>query len=85
MATRPFETRYWVDRRLTKPITSGYPKQEQGSIDGAMKAAGKGLVSKVQCIDRTSGDVVWTVVRGNKVPGRNVYSVNAHKGDWRSH
>lgn len=82
MATRPFETRYWCDRRLAKPITSGYPKAEAGSIDGAMKAAGKGLVSKVQCIDRATGAVAWTVLRGAKVPGRDVYSVDAHKGDY---
>lgn len=78
---RPFQTRYWYGNRLLKkPTTSGFPKREEGSIDGAMKAAGKGWVSKVECIDRNTGEVLWTVVRGNKVPGRNVYSVAAHKG-----
>jgi hypothetical protein len=81
MAMRPYETRYWCDRRLSKPITRGFPKAEIGSIDGAMKAAGKGLVSKVQCIDRVSELVIWTVLRGRKVPGRNLYSVEAHSGD----
>lgn len=78
---RPFETRYWVDRRKGKPLVRGFPKGEAGSVDGAAKAAAKGLVSKVQCVDRHTEQVLWTVIRGNKVPGRNLWSVTAHKGD----
>lgn len=81
MPMRPYETRYWTDNRRTRPTTSGFPKAETGSIDGAVKAAAKGLVSKVQCIDRENETVLWTVKRGAKLPGRNLWSTEAHKGD----
>ena len=78
---RPYETRYWLDRREKTPIVRGFPKAEAGSIDGAAKAAMKGLVAKVQCIDRHNDQVLWTVIRGDKVPGRNLYNVKAVRGD----
>lgn len=78
---RPFETRYWCDMRLTKPVTRGFPKAEIGSIEGASKAVAKGYVNKVQCIDREQEKVVWTVKRGEKVRGVNIRPVLVFKGD----
>jgi hypothetical protein len=78
---RPFETRYWVDNRRSKPVTRGFPKAEAGSVSGAAKAAMRGFVSKVQCIDRNTGSALWTVVRGAKLPGRPIYNVEVLRGD----
>jgi hypothetical protein len=76
-----FETRYWVDRRKSKPITKGFPWSETGNIEGAVKACGKGLASKVQSINRQTGEVRWTAIRGRKIPGVNIYPVDVVKGD----
>lgn len=78
---RPYETRYWVDRRLNKPISHGFPKSEQGGIEGAAKAVAKGLASKVQRIRRSDEHVEWTVLRGEKVRGVNIYPTIVIRGD----
>jgi hypothetical protein len=78
---RPFETRYWVDLRKTKPVTRGFPKAEVGSIKGASRAVAMGYVNKVQCIDRERDHVVWTVKRGDKVRGVNIRPVLVFRGD----
>jgi len=78
---REHETRYWFDRRFKNAITHGFPKSETGSIEGAAKACAKGIVSKVQRIHRESGKVEWTVLRGDKVPGVNVFPTIVIKGD----
>jgi hypothetical protein len=81
MAKREYETRYWVDRRLNKPISHGFPTSEEGGINGAAKAVGKGLASKVQRIHRDSGKVEWTIIRLPKVPGVNIYPYDVIRGD----
>lgn len=78
---RRYETRYWIDSRVTRPITSGFPKIEDGSIEGAGRVILRGLASKISCIDRVTGQVLWTVKRGTKVPGTRIYNVIAVKGN----
>jgi len=78
---RPFETRYWVDARLARPITSGFPKAEEGSIRGASRVVALGYANKVQCIDRATGKVLWTVKRGPRVPGVHIRPVLVFRGD----
>ena len=81
MALRPYETRYWIDSRIGKPITRGFPKAEAGSIEGAMRMIARGFASKVQCINRVTGRVLWTVKRGPKVPGVSIRPVLVERGD----
>lgn len=78
---RDFETRYWFGQYRTKPESRGFPKKEDGSIVGASKAIGRGLASMVQCVDRNSGKVIWTIKRGKKVPGVAVYPTIVVRGD----
>jgi len=78
---RPYETRYWVDSRRTQPITRGFPKAEAGSIDGAARAVARGFCNKVQCIERETAKVLWTVKRGPRVPGVHIRPVEVIRGD----
>jgi hypothetical protein len=80
---RPFATLYWTDNRRKEPtpFCKGFPKNEDGSIAGAGKIILRGLASKIKCVDRLTGRVRWTVTRGERVPGTNIYSVVATKGD----
>lgn len=80
---RRFQTRYWLGNRNHKPSSyaRGFPKTEDGSIAGVGKLALRGWISKAQCFDWLTGKVLWTVERGAKVPGTNIYSVTVHKGD----
>jgi hypothetical protein len=41
----------------------------------------QGFANKVQCIDRLTGNVVWTVKRGEKVRGVNIRPTSVFKGD----
>lgn len=66
---RPFETRYYLDGRTKKPVTKGFPKSQDGVIKGASNAVMRGLCFKVQCINRETEKVLWTVYAGPKVPG----------------
>lgn len=77
---RPFETRYWVDGRVKKPITRGFPKAEAGSAKGAGKIIMQGLASKVQCVNRETGAIVWTA-KAVRVRGVNVCGVDVQHGD----
>lgn len=77
---RPFETRYWPNASSKAFPTRGYPKAEMGSISGAAKAVALGDAFKVECVDRYSGEVLWTVRRGLKVPGVHVWPVYVFKG-----
>lgn len=77
---RQFETRYWFGYRRSKPDSRGFPKAQDGSIVGASKAIGRGLATKVQCIDRNRGEVLWTLKRGPKVPGANIWPTIVVKG-----
>lgn len=82
---RQFETRYFGDGRYKKAKfigSRGFPKSEEGSIDGASKAVAKGYVAKVQCIDRFNGDkVLWTVIGKPKVPGVKIRPYDVIRGD----
>lgn len=81
---RQFETRYFGSTRYkrTRFIGSrGFPKTENGSIDGAAKAVAKGFVDKVQCIDRFSDKVKWTVKALPRVPGVNIRPYEVIRGD----
>lgn len=78
---RPYETRYFIDSRKTKPVTRGFPKRQDGSIEGAAKAVAKGFANKVQCVDRNADRVIWTVKRGPKVPGVQIRPVLVERGD----
>lgn len=78
---RPYETRYWIDARHTNPITKGFPKAEEGSIQGAGRVVARGLATKVQCIDRETGEVLWTVKRTPRVRGVNIRGLEVFRGD----
>jgi hypothetical protein len=78
---RPYETRYWVDGRRKSPISRGFPKAQEGSIEGAARAVASGFASKVQCITRPGGRVLWTVKAGPRVPGVRVVPVHVERGD----
>jgi hypothetical protein len=81
---RRFRTDYWMDGRTKKPSAharSGFPRTEDGSIEGAGKIIMKGWCSKIGCYDRKRGVYVWTLVRGDKVPGTHLYSFTILKGD----
>lgn len=80
---RRYETRYWLDGRRREPLkgSKGFPKHEDGSISGAGRVVLRGLASKIQCFDRVTGKVLWTVKKGDKVPGTHIFNVLAFKGD----
>lgn len=85
---REFETAYWYGYpQAAKPSSRGFPKTECGAKGKSMGAAGalrminSGWVSKIQCIHRPSGRVVWTALR-RRVPGLNVYEAHLIKGDY---
>jgi hypothetical protein len=80
---RRFATMYWFDGRQREPSpwSRGYPRAEEGSIEGAGRVVLKGYAAKVQCFDRVKGRVVWTVKRGARVPGTHLYEVIASQGD----
>lgn len=80
---RRYQTRYWLDARKAEPLRSskGFPKTEDGSLEGVGRLALKGWIAKAQCFDWHTGTVLWTVRRGAKVPGTNVYQVHVNKGD----
>lgn len=80
---RRYATRYWVDQRRKQPIryAQGFPKTEDGSMEGAGRLILKGWISKAQCYDRVLGKVLWTLKRGPKLPGTNIHTVLPFKGD----
>ena len=82
---RQFETRYFGRaryKRLQYAVSRGFPKSEDGSIEGAAKAVARGYVDKVQCIDRWNHDrVKWTVKAGQPVPGVRIRPVIVIRGD----
>jgi hypothetical protein len=80
---RRFQTRYWLDARKAEPLRNhkGFPKTEDGSLEGVGRLALKGWIAKAQCFDWVEGKVLWTVKRGAKVAGANLYSVHTFKGD----
>jgi hypothetical protein len=79
---REFVTEYWYGYpHEKKPTTRGYPKAEEGSIEGAAKAVAKGWVAKVRRVHRDTGRVEWTVTRGEKVRGVNIWPIDVVKGD----
>lgn len=78
---RDFETRYWQDNRTKKPMTSGFPKAEAGSAKGIHRVIIHGLASKVQCVDRNTDEVLWTVKRGPRIPGTSIHAIETCKGD----
>lgn len=84
---RRFRTDYWMDRRRKKPsehARAGFPKTEAGSIEGAGKVIMKGYATQIACFDRVRGRYIWTVERGDKVPGTHLYSVVAYAGTPRN-
>lgn len=83
MRLRRYQTRYWLDGRKTEPLrgSKGFPKTEDGSLEGVGRLALKGWIAKAQCFDWLTGKVLWTVRRGAKVDGTNVYTVHVTKGD----
>lgn len=81
--SRRYATRYWFDARFREPArgSSGFPRSEDGSIEGAGRVIMKGYCAKVQCYDRVLGRVLWTLKRGPKVPGTRLFSVLPFRGD----
>jgi hypothetical protein len=82
---RRFRTDYWYDRRLKTPFPylRGFPKSEDGSIEGAGRIIMKGHCAQIACFDRVKGAYRWTLERGAKVPGTNLYQVVAYAGGPR--
>lgn len=84
MLKRPYETRYFGSismRDPSKAVSRGFPKAEEGSIEGAAKAVAKGWVRKVQCIERSTERVLWTVKAGPRVRGVNIIPTVVTRGD----
>lgn len=79
---RRYRTDYWYDRRRIRPSTysRGFPKLQDGSIEGAGRIIHKGWCSQIACFDRVTGRYVWTVTRGEKVPGTQVYNALFKRG-----
>lgn len=79
-----FKNEYWFDRRRTapSPYTRGFPETVHGSIQAAGRLIMTGQVSKIRCTDRVQGRVQWTLVRGERVPGTQLYAVLPHRGDY---
>jgi hypothetical protein len=80
---RRFATLYFFDGRIKTPDrwSRGYPRIEDSSIDGAGRMVMRGLAFKVQCLDRVRGKVLWTVKRGERVPGTHLFQAVPFKGD----
>lgn len=80
---RQYQTRYWLDEARREPsrYARGFPKTEDGSLEGVGRLAMKGWIAKAQCFDWKSGTVLWTIKRGPKVRDTNLYTVHAFKGD----
>lgn len=81
---RRYRTDYWFDRRNKNPsphARSGFPRTEDGSIEGAGKIIMKGWCAKIACYDRKAGRYVWTLIRGDKVPGTHLYAFTIHHGE----
>jgi hypothetical protein len=81
---RRHRTDYWYDRRFKEPslyMRPGFPKTQEGSIEGVAKLVMKGWITKGACYDRVTGEYLWTVERGQKVPGTPLYAVVIWKGE----
>lgn len=80
---RPRETRYFEAVNSAKPFSRGFPKGDQGNVEGAAKAVARGYVRKAQGIDRTGEHekVLWTVVAMPRIPGVAMVPFQVFKGD----
>lgn len=82
--SRRYRTDYWTDGRTKGPskhAAPGFPKTEDGSINGVAKLAMRGVIAKGACYDRLTGRYIWTVQRGDKVPGTRLYTPVITKGE----
>lgn len=79
---RHFRTDYWYGNRNSRPsqFGRGFPKAEEGSIEGVAKLVMKGWITKGACYDRVKGVYVWSVERGERVAGTKVYQPIVTKG-----
>jgi hypothetical protein len=75
MGVAPFATLYWFDGRIKRPSpwARGYPRSENGSIEGAAREVMTGRAYRVQCFNRVKGRAEWTVERGERQPGTHLY------------
>lgn len=80
---RAYKNEYWYDMRLKDPcpFTRGFPGSESGSVEAAGRLIMTGRVAKIRCTDRTRDRVIWTLVRGPRVPGTPLFSVLPFRGD----
>jgi hypothetical protein len=82
---RRWRTSIWYDLRLKDPSPAswgrGFPKLEVGSIETAARLVMTGRAAKVQCTDRVTGRVMWTVRKGERVPRTHVYNPIIEYGD----
>lgn len=83
---RPRETRYFGNASYRNPrlaVSKGFPKSEDGSIEGAARAVARGYARKVQCIDRIEhpGKVLWTVKALPRIPGVSIVPYEVIRGD----
>lgn len=80
---RQYRTDYWYGNRNHKPspFGKGFPKSENGSIEGVAKQVMKGRITKGGCYDRVKGEYLWTVERGQRIPGTNVFQPIVTKGE----
>lgn len=80
----PFATLYTFDgRKVVKTASKGFPRSEEGSIQGAGREVMTGRALRVQGFNRVKGRVEWTVHRGERIPGTNLYApiVKPRDGD----
>jgi hypothetical protein len=80
---RQHRTDYWYHNRLHKPSPygRGFPKSEDGSIEGVAKLVMKGWITKGACFDRVKGKYLWTVERGPRIEGTPLYQPIISKGE----
>lgn len=83
---RRYRVDFYIDRRLKRPVTSGYPKTLNGEYGksngaaGALRVIAQGYANKVVITDRRYDRVVLTAI-GEDVPGVRVRGVRVVKGE----
>lgn len=74
---------YWFDlrKKAPTPFARGFPNDEANAIKAAGRLIMTGIVSKIRCTDRVLDRVQWTLIRGDRVPGTNLFAVLPFRGD----
>jgi hypothetical protein len=78
----PFATLYKFDgRKVVSQHSKGFPRSEDGSIQGAGREVMTGRALQVQGYNRVKGRTEWTVKRGPRIEGTHLYQPIIIRGD----